>query len=83
VDPHRLVCEYQAVRRWWIGRNKQRVDLAEGCEESIDWEFLVYIWNYHRWPTARLERALAEHAPHTPVVRLTSRRATRDWLGNL
>jgi adenylate kinase family enzyme len=83
VDPHRLVCEYQALRRWWIGRNKQRVDLAEGCEEAIDWEFLVYIWNYRRGPAARLERALAEHAPDTPVIRLTSRRATRDWLSSL
>jgi adenylate kinase family enzyme len=83
VDPHRLVCGYQALRRWWTGRNKQRVDLAEGCEEAIDWEFLVYIWNYRRGPAARLEQALAEHAPDTPVVRLTSRRATRSWLGRL
>jgi hypothetical protein len=65
------------------GPQQKRVDLAEGCEEAIDWEFLVYIWNYRRGPAARLEQALAEHAPDTPVGRLTSRQATRGWLGSL
>lgn len=84
VDPHPLVCEYQALRRWWVGRRSQaRVDLPEGCEEAVDREFLTYIWTYRRRAAPRLHRALAEDAPELPVVRLTSRRAVRRWLATL
>jgi adenylate kinase family enzyme len=83
VDPNRLSCEYQALRRWWTGRKQHRVDRPDGCAEAIDWEFLVYIWTYRRRMQPRLERALAEHAQGTPVVRLRSRRKTRRWLDTL
>lgn len=84
MDPHPLVCEYQAVRRWWAGRRSEaRVDLPAGCEEAIDREFLVYIWTYRRRAAPRLRRALAAYAPDLPVIRLTSRRAARRWLSTL
>jgi adenylate kinase family enzyme len=80
VDPPRLLCEYQALKRWWSYRHKPRVDRPEGCEEAIDWEFLSYVWTYRRGPAVRLRRALAEYGVGVPVVRLTSRRGIRDWL---
>jgi adenylate kinase family enzyme len=71
LDPHPIVCEYRAVRRWWRGRGGRRADLPEGCDENIDADFLRYIWRYRRVSAPRLARALAEHAPEVPVVRLT------------
>ncbi|WP_132147944.1 hypothetical protein [Kribbella antiqua] len=59
------------------------MDRAEGCTEAIDWEFLRYIWRYRRGPAKRLQQALTQYAPRTPVVRLASRRAARRWLADL
>lgn len=83
VDPHPLVCEYRALSRWWRGRGRRRVDLADGCEESVDLQFLRYILAYRRKQVPSLRAALAEHAAEVPVLRVGSGREVRRWLALL
>ncbi|WP_328991601.1 hypothetical protein OG394_35485 [Kribbella sp. NBC_01245] len=80
LDLDRVTCEYQAVRRWWTNRGKERVDRAEGCHEAIDWEFLTYVWRFRRDVVPRIEVALGDFRP---VVRLRSRREVRQYLARL
>ena len=63
LDPHPIVCEYRALARFWKGRRQPRPDVADGCQEQIDWLFLRYIWSYRRRHAPRLVAAVAEHAP--------------------
>lgn len=83
LDPHPVVCEYRALSRFWKGRRDRRPDLAEGCDEAVDREFLRYILQYRRRHAPRLLDAVAEHAPRTPLVRLASNRQVRRWLGGI
>lgn len=38
---------YRVLKRYVLNRGKTRIDMADECPEKIDWEFLVWIWNYH------------------------------------
>ena len=40
LDIHRVICLYRAIKRTFQYRNKTRPDMAEGCEERFDLEFL-------------------------------------------
>lgn len=74
------LCVYRGVRRWWRHRGRERADLAAGCPDRIEWQWLRYIWDYRRRHRGRLLTAIARYAPDTPLVRLRSRRQVRDFL---
>lgn len=46
LDFNRFRCIGRVLKRSTIFRNRERVDMAEGCEERVDVEFLKWIWNY-------------------------------------
>ncbi|SHI74877.1 Adenylate kinase [Dethiosulfatibacter aminovorans DSM 17477] len=48
LDYSRRVCFYRTVMRILRGYNKVRSDMAEGCPERFDWEFLKYSWNFRK-----------------------------------
>ncbi|MGE8203561.1 topology modulation protein [Heyndrickxia sp. NPDC080065] len=37
------VCLYRVVTRWLKNIGRTRPDMAEGCKEKIDWEFIKFI----------------------------------------
>ncbi|NLS16034.1 AAA family ATPase [Rhizobium sp. P40RR-XXII] len=76
----RLLCIWGAVSRWlkWIGRT--RPEMAPGCKEKIDWEFLRFIWTFEEKFTPRVVAALVEHGPDVPVLQLKSRGEMRQLL---
>lgn len=73
------LCVARALRRRWRFRATGRPDLAPGCPERIEWQFLRYIWAYRRRHRGRLLAAIARYAPDTPLVRLRSRRQVREF----
>ncbi len=80
VDQPRWLCLRRALARAIMERGHNRADMADGCDEKIDLPFLIYIWNWNRLTRPRIEAAIANHAPTTPMVRLTSDRAIAAWL---
>ena len=57
LDVPRRICMYRVVKRAVRFRGERRPDMAEGCNEKIDLEFLLWIWNY---PKQGRRRALEE-----------------------
>jgi adenylate kinase family enzyme len=76
----RLVCLWGVTTRWlrWIGRT--RPEMASGCPEKLDWQFLRYIWTFEQQFSPRVVAALAQHGPAIPVFQLKSRRQMRALL---
>ncbi|MGV1833330.1 AAA family ATPase [Rhizobium rhizogenes] len=76
----RLLCIWGAVSRWfkWIGRT--RPEMAPGCPEKIEWQFLRFIWTFEQVYSPRIIVGLAEYGPEVPVLQLTSRRQMRELL---
>ncbi|SIR26142.1 Adenylate kinase [Haladaptatus litoreus] len=73
----RYICLYRVLKRWLTNHGQTRPDMAEGCEEKVDLEFLRYIWNFPTEKIPAIERKFAGLDEDTTVIRLDSN-AQRD-----
>lgn len=46
LDLPRWLCLWRALKRAWQNRGQARTDMAPGCPEKVDREFLSYIWHF-------------------------------------
>lgn len=76
----RWLCLWSAVTRALMGYRRTRPEMAEGCPERIDGEFLRYIWNFERMTVPKILAGLAQHGPDVPVLQLKSRGEMRQLL---
>jgi adenylate kinase family enzyme len=68
-DYPRHVCLGRALWRVLTTYGRVRADLAPGCPEKIDLEFLRYIWDFNAKSRPQIVSMLAEHGRHLqPVV---------------
>ncbi len=76
----RLLCVWGVVSRWikWMGRT--RPEMAPGCIEKVDWEFLRFIWTFEEKFTPRVLAGLAAHGAEVPVLQVKSRGEMRQLL---
>ncbi len=44
----RWLCLYRVFKRIALSFGKTRPDMAQGCPEQIDWEFIKWIWNFEK-----------------------------------
>lgn len=57
LDLPRWLCMYRILKRTVTYRNGTRPDMADGCHEKFDPEFVLWVWNY---PKAGRRRAMDE-----------------------
>jgi adenylate kinase family enzyme len=79
LDLPRVLCLYRIIKRWAANRGRTRPDMAVGCNEKIDLEFISWVWNYRN--TSRV-RALAELSSlhDKRIVVLRTRKAVEQFL---
>jgi len=75
LDVPRLVCLYRVVRRAIAYRGKSRPDMAEGCREKIDLEFVSWVWNFPERARARILEQMEQFPEKRFVILRTSREA--------
>lgn len=83
LRPSRLVSLKGVIWRWVRFRGRSRPEMAEGCPEKIDREFLTYIWNFEKTESLEIEENLAAFGPDVPVLVLKSRSEGRRLLARL
>jgi adenylate kinase family enzyme len=76
----RLVCIWSVLKRWIMFFGRTRPEMAPGCIEKIDWEFVRFIWTYDQKFAPRFVDGIATHGPEVPVLQLKSRRQARELL---
>jgi adenylate kinase family enzyme len=82
LDLSRCLCMYRILKRMVKYRNRKRPDMAEGCFERFDWEFIMWVWNYRKTSRVRLLREL-ESQTKKDVIILKSRREVAEFLGEI
>lgn len=75
------LCLWRLVKRIVGSYGRRRPDMAEGCPERIDPEFLLYVIGWNRGPRQRTEQQLRGH--EQKLIRLKSPRALERWLAIL
>jgi adenylate kinase family enzyme len=80
LDLPTVTCLFGAIQRflWFRGRN--RPDMADGCPERLEWEYLRWIWTDRRDCRPKILARLKELAATKQVVILLSRQAARQYL---
>lgn len=83
LELNRFVCLWRVVKRWLTYRGRVRPDMAEGCFEKIDLEFVLWVLRDGRSEKkkARLQE-IAEQYPQK-VVRIRSVKAQKEFLRTL
>lgn len=79
LDLPRRVCLYRIIRRTISYYGSSRPDMAEGCNEKLDPEFLLWVWNFPYKTRDRILDAIKQF-PEKQFVRLRSSREVRDFL---
>jgi adenylate kinase family enzyme len=82
-DYPRLLCLQRAMWRVLVGYGRVRGDLAPGCPERIDHEFLRYVWDFPEKSRPSIETALAEHGRHLEPAVFRRDRDAAEFLARL
>jgi adenylate kinase family enzyme len=83
LDKSRLLCLWRVLKRAIVYRNKTRPDMAEGCLEKIDFEFLLWIWNYPRRTSPKIVKMLEQVSDSKKIIRLRTDREVIEFLAGL
>ena len=67
------------LQRWWQHRGKTRPEMADGCIEKLDWEYLKVMWNRNERP--EIEEAI--NGFEDKITRLKTRREADNFLAKL
>ena len=74
LDMPRWLCIYRILKRTIFYHRGTRPDMAEGCHERFDLEFILWVWNY---PNGGRKRVIGELERH-PEKNIVFLRSTRD-----
>ena len=79
LDFGRFACLMGVVKRVLTTYGTVRPDMAEGCPERFDWEFLQWVWNFNGKHREKYYRMLNETEGVEKIV-LKNRRAVKQFL---
>lgn len=81
-----VVCLYRVLKRWIEGRGKTRPDMAEGCPEKMDGEFLKFIITTYASRKGAMHKRAAEFeasAPNRKSIILQSQKQIDHYFSRL
>ncbi len=81
LDVPRLRCLWRVLKRMVSSRGMVRPDMAEGCLEKWDAEFLAYVWTFPRKRRPRVLAAL-EDRPDKQIFRMTRAQELESFLSD-
>ena len=80
LDLPRVLCMWRIVKRFFLYRNGTRPDMAEGCRENLNLEFVEWVWNYPRRSRPKVVKLLQQHADGKQIFWLRSRSDVKRFL---
>ena len=80
LDMPRLLCLWRIVKRNLVYRRGGRPDMAEGCPEKLDPEFVSWVWHYSRRSRPKVVKLIREQANGKRIVWLRSTAEVEKFL---
>jgi len=80
LDLPRVLCLWRIVKRFFVYRDGTRPDMAEGCREHLNFEFVSWVWNYPNRSRPKVVRLLQEYAADKQIFWLRSRNEVKKFL---
>lgn len=76
----RCVCLCRAILR---ALHSERPDIADGCRNKADLEFLKYIWHYKGTQIHEIEERLATHSDNKRIIILKRKREVKRLISSI
>ncbi len=76
----RTLCLWRVLRRAVMYRSKGRPDMAEGCPEGLNLEFILWIWNYRRRSRPKALKLFESNSQGKKIIWLKSRSDVETFL---
>ncbi len=80
LDLPRYLCLYRVLKRWVTHRGRSRPDMAPGCNEKMDLEFFMWVYDYPTRSKPEKEMVLNRYAREKSVITLRSSREIEEFL---
>ena len=81
LDMPRRLCLWRILKRAVMYRNRSRPDMADGCPEKLNLEFISWVWNYSSRTRPKLLQRL-KATGNKRIVYLRSRAEVEDFLAS-
>ena len=73
LDMSRLICLWRLLKRAVLYRDEHRPDMAGGCPEKLNWEFMRWVWGYPERTRPKIIELLEKSACNKQIIWLRSR----------
>lgn len=80
LDFSRRLCLWRVVTRYIKYRGRVRPDMAAGCQEKLNLEFLQYVWNFPTQGRTKILGKLAKYRDFKQIIILSNPRQVSDFL---
>ena len=68
LDFNRYLCLWRVFKRSFQYLGKVRPDMAAGCPERFNWEFIRYVWNFSKLHRAKILDKLEKYADKQIII---------------
>lgn len=82
LDISRLICVWRVLKRRALYRRESRPDMAEGCPEKVNMEFIKWIWDYPRKRKPAILEKLKSYSHSKTIIVLKSQTEIENFLTN-
>ncbi|MCR8632164.1 DNA topology modulation protein [Paenibacillus radicis (ex Xue et al. 2023)] len=80
IDLSKWLCLYRVLKRRIQYHKKNRIDMAEGCEERLDLQFLKWVWEYPEKQKPKILEKLHRLSQEKEIIILGSPKAARQFI---
>ena len=82
LDLSRWICVYRILKRTLLYKPGGRPDMADGCHEKLDPEFILWVWNYRKRSRKNAMTEM-EKLVDKDIIILKTRREVEQFLRRL
>lgn len=83
LDFPTVVCLWRIIWRAITGIGRQRSDMAPGCPEKIDFEFVTWIWNFRKHSRPRDIEYIEHYSTEKQILTLKNNSQINRFLKSL
>ncbi len=78
-----ILSYFRIIKRRIMYHNKVRPDVAEGCKENLNWEMMVWIWNYKKRAAGKTADLIEKNKNDKTIIVLDSPKKVTGFLKEL
>ena len=83
LDFSRFLCTYRVLKRLAMYQKGTRPDMADGCDERFNWDFMKFVWTFSEQHRPRVLERLDAHRSTITVHHFKSPGELREFLRDL